>query len=90
MFENSQKISLLSLQVALLLKPLVNHFCPLKILLDSSRIFHTVNTHNLKESERIFQGQKRITKGFQTNATCNDKSENFQRWKYIPKALTLH
>ena len=53
-----------SLRVALLWKPLVIRFCPLKILSDSSRSFYTVNTQNLKDSERIDEGQKRFTKGF--------------------------
>ena len=53
-----KKYSLLSLRVALLLKPLVIHFCPLKIISDSFRPFNTVNTHNLKESEIIYKGQK--------------------------------
>ena len=35
--------------------------------------------NELKESERIFKGQKWSTKGFQSNATRNDKSENFLR-----------
>ena len=39
-------------------------FCPSKILSDSFRSFYTRNTQNLKESERIYKGQKRITKGF--------------------------
>ena len=64
MSENREKLSLSSLRVALLLKPLVIHFCPLKILSDSFRSFYTVNTHNLKESERIYKGQKRFTQGF--------------------------
>ena len=39
-------------------------FCPLKILSDSFRSFYTVNSQNLKESERIYKGQKRFTQGF--------------------------
>ena len=58
------KKNLLSLHVALLLKPLVIRFCPLKIRSDSFRLFYTVNTQNLEESERIYKGQKRFTKGF--------------------------
>ena len=58
-------------------KPLVIRFCPKKILTDPVRIFYTINTQNLKESKNIFKGQKRITKGFQSNATRNNKSENF-------------
>ena len=59
-----KKYSLLSLRVALLLKPLVTSICPLKILSDYFRLFYTVNIQNLKESERIYKGQKRFTKGF--------------------------
>ena len=59
-----KKLSLLLLRVALLLKPLVIRFCPLKILSDSFRSFYTVNTQNLKESGRIYKGQKRFTQGF--------------------------
>ena len=59
-----KKISLLSLFVALLWKPLVIRFCPLKMFSDFFRSFYTVNTQNLKESEIIYKGQKRFTKGF--------------------------
>ena len=48
----------------LLLKPLVIRFCPLKFFSDSFRSFHSVNNQNLKESEKIYKGQKRFTKGF--------------------------
>ena len=63
-FKIQKKISLLLLQVALLLKPLVIRFCPLKILSDSFSSFYTVNIQNLKEPERIYKGQKWFTKGF--------------------------
>ena len=63
-WKSTKKISLSLLRVALLWKPLVIRFCPLKILSDSFRVFYTVNTQNLKESERIYKGQKRFTKGF--------------------------
>ena len=48
----------------LILKPLVLRFCPLKMFSDSFRSFYNVNNQNLKESEIIFKGQKRFTKGF--------------------------
>ena len=59
-------------------KPLVNHLCPLKIFSDSFRICLFTVQNDLKESEKNFKGQKRITKGFKSNATRNDKSENFK------------
>ena len=52
------------LPVVLFLKPLVIRFCPFKIISDYFRLFYSVNTQNLKESERICKGQKRFTKGF--------------------------
>ena len=48
----------------LILKPLVIRFCPLKMFSDSFRSFYTINNQNLKESENIYKGQKRFTKGF--------------------------
>ena len=48
----------------LILKPLVIRFCPLKMFSDSFRSFFTVNNQKLKESENIYKGQKRFTKGF--------------------------
>ena len=72
-----EKLAILSLRVALLLKPLVIRVCPLKILSDYFRLFYTVNNQNLKESEKNYKGQKRFTKGFKSNATRNDKSEIF-------------
>ena len=60
-----KKFSLLSLRAAALLwKPLVIRFCPLKFFSDYFRIFYTVNIPNLKKSEKNFKGQKRFTKGF--------------------------
>ena len=40
-------------KLTLILKPLVIHFCPLKMFSDYFRSFYTVNNQNLKESERI-------------------------------------
>ena len=51
-----KKFSLLSSRAALLCKPLVIRFCPLKFFSDFFRLFYTVNIQNLKASEKNFKG----------------------------------
>ena len=73
-------------ELTLILKPLVIRFCPLKMFSDSFRSFYTVNNQKLKETENIYKGQKRFTKGFFGDKCSSLRSQN---WEFLRSFQTL-